>query len=76
MLKIKINTNTNNTNLKSITSFEFIITWYLLKANTNVSNINPKYGTSSVVASSSKVANAEHAASWTLLLGSNILLSN
>lgn len=40
-----------------------LITWYLLKANTNVSNMNPKYGTSSVVASSSKVAKAEHAAS-------------
>lgn len=53
-----------------------VITWYLLKANTNVSNINPKYGTNSVVASSSKVAKAEHAASWTLLLESNILLSN
>jgi len=41
----------------------FIFTWYLLKANTNVSNINPKYGTNSVVASSSKVAKAEQAAS-------------
>lgn len=38
--------------------------------------MNPKYGTNSVVASSSKVANAEHAASWTLLLESSIRLSN
>lgn len=38
--------------------------------------MNPKYGTSSVVASSSKVAKAEHAASWTLLLESSTLLSN
>ena len=35
-----------------------------------------RYGTSSVQASSSRVAKAEHAASWTLLLGSRIRFSS
>ena len=40
-----------------------VLTWYLLKAKTKVSRMNPKYGTNSVHASSSKVAKAEQAAS-------------
>jgi len=51
-------------------------TWYLPKAKTRVSRIKLRYGTSSVQASSSRVANAEQAASWTLLLGSKIRFSN
>ena len=51
-------------------------TWYLLKAKTKVSRIKPRYGTSSVQASSSSVANAEHAASCTRLLASSTRFSN
>lgn len=50
--------------------------WYLLKAYTRVCKMKPKYGTSSVHASSSRVAKAEHAASCTRLLLSRTRLSN
>lgn len=47
------------------------ITWYFVNANTKVCKMYPRYGTNSMHASSSKVANAEQAASCTLLFGSS-----
>ena len=52
------------------------LTWYLPKAYTSVSRMKPRYGTSSVHASSSRVANAEQAASCTLLFASSTRFSN
>ena len=53
-------------------SIKRFLCWYFPKAKTRVLSMNPRYGTSSVQASSSKVAKAEHAASWTLLLASKM----
>ena len=49
-----------------------MLTWYFVKACTNTGMIDPRYGTISVLASSSNVAKALHAASCTRLLLSRI----